>query len=101
MLVCKYKTYVVNKDAIRKSRYPLCFAGLLGASEFHKMMDSDRIAIYEVMEQQTDSIAKAGIMTTLNARVSILAAVYPAYGCYNPKKSAEHNIQLPAADVKI
>ncbi len=40
---------------------------------------------------------KAGIMTTLNARVSILAAANPAYGRYNPKKSVEHNIQLPAA----
>lgn len=49
------------------------------------------------MEQQTISIAKAGIMTTLNARVSILAAANPAYGRYNIKKSAEANIQLPAA----
>ena len=42
-------------------------------------------------------VVKAGIMTTLNARVSILAAANPAYGRYNPKKSAEQNIQLPAA----
>lgn len=49
------------------------------------------------MEQQTISIAKAGIMTCLNARVSILAAANPAYGRYNIKRSIEQNIQLPAA----
>ncbi len=40
---------------------------------------------------------QAGIMTSLNARVSILAAANPAFGRYNPKRSLEHNIQLPAA----
>lgn len=49
------------------------------------------------MEQQTISIAKAGILTTLNARVSIIAAANPAFGRYNPKRSIEHNVDLPAA----
>ncbi|KAJ1648979.1 DNA replication licensing factor MCM7, partial [Coemansia sp. RSA 25] len=61
------------------------------------MDEGDRTAIHEVMEQQTISISKAGITTTLNARTSILAAANPARSRYNPRMTPEENINLPAA----
>ncbi|EER38358.1 DNA replication licensing factor mcm6 [Histoplasma capsulatum H143] len=70
--------------------------GICAIDEFDKMDISDQVAIHEAMEQQTISIAKAGIHTTLNARASILAAANPIGGRYNPKATLRANLNFSA-----
>jgi len=69
--------------------------GIVCIDEFDKLRPEDRSALHEVMEQQSCSVAKGGIVATLNARTSILAAANPLLGKYDPYRNITENVNLP------
>jgi len=88
------KDPVTREGTLEGGALVLAYKGVCLIDEFDKMNDADRTSIHEAMEQQSISISKAGIVTTLQARCAVIAAANPIRGRYNSSLSFSQNVEL-------